>query len=161
MHVKVWTVLSSLLFFSSYTVGKQLDGSQGNCLESRRRLCTICWQNCQWVNDHGELAERRSFSNHLRFHFYWQVLVSRSTKTVRKATQNFLLIGQTWNNFSCSEVLVGISPKFHFFFFAESFHFLNEFQVATSVILKQSPALWPTVRRVKQKLTSLMGLLIV
>lgn len=54
-----------VVVFNSYTVGKQLDGSRGNCLESRRRLCTIYWQNCQWVNDHGELAERCSFLNHL------------------------------------------------------------------------------------------------
>lgn len=86
-RLKVW------VYATANTVGKQFDGSQGNCLESGRRLRIICWQNCQWVNDHGELAERCSFS--IRFHFYWQVLVSLSSMTttaVHIPTQNFLLL---------------------------------------------------------------------
>lgn len=50
---------------TAITVDKQLDGSQGNCLESWHRLCIICWQNCQWVNDHGQLAESPRFNSAL------------------------------------------------------------------------------------------------
>lgn len=50
---------------TAITVDKQLDGSQGNCPESWHRLCIICWQNCQWVNDHGQLAESPRFNSAL------------------------------------------------------------------------------------------------
>lgn len=57
---------------TAITVDKQLDGSQGNCPESWHRLCIICWQNCQWVNDHGQLAERRRALIPLCLHLCWR-----------------------------------------------------------------------------------------
>lgn len=54
------------------TVDKQLDGLKGNCPESWHRLCIICWQNCQWVNDHGQLAQRRRAFIPLCLCCYWR-----------------------------------------------------------------------------------------
>lgn len=61
---------------TAITVDKQLDVSQGNCLESWHRLCIICWQNCQWVNDHGQLAERRRALIPLCLHLCWHKWLS-------------------------------------------------------------------------------------
>lgn len=63
-YAKVWTALNPPPP-TAITVDKQLDGSQGNCPESWHRLCIICWQNCQWVNDHGQLAESPRFNSAL------------------------------------------------------------------------------------------------